>query len=160
MAGLGPMRIARFYVVRLLELADEAIDEVLYRPAVVKAFEWMPRWWGCQLAKLSLLLDDCWGTGLWQDALVPGPPCEACGRRAAIHLVGGWQEDDDEDDQLVEPAGAGDDDLLRTHSVSLCGWCSLDGAQIRDIEQLRTALARARARSVSWRWRWASVQPR
>jgi hypothetical protein len=42
---------------------DGAIDAVLYRPAVVKAFAWVPRWWQCDLAKLSMALDDHWLVG-------------------------------------------------------------------------------------------------
>jgi len=28
---------------------DEAVDEVLYRPAIVKAFIKLPRWWQCDV---------------------------------------------------------------------------------------------------------------
>jgi hypothetical protein len=87
-----------------MAVADEVIDEVLYRPAVVKAFAWLPRWWLCELAKVSMALDDCWGVGYWDEAgIAPGGPCEACGRRASIHVVGGLCDDEDPSD--------GDDDF-------------------------------------------------
>jgi hypothetical protein len=40
-------------IVKTLEATDEALDFVLYRPAIVKAFVWLPRWWRCDLAKLA-----------------------------------------------------------------------------------------------------------
>ena len=56
--------------------ADQALDEVLYRPAVVKPFQWLPRWWLCDLAKLSMRLDDRWAVGYWDDVgIAPGGPC-------------------------------------------------------------------------------------
>jgi hypothetical protein len=72
-------------LVRALAVTDAAIDEVLYRPAVVKAFARLSRWWNCDLARLSMRLDDRWGTGYWDEAgIAPGAPCDARGRRAAI----------------------------------------------------------------------------
>ncbi len=53
-------------VIRVLAKVDEAVDEVLYRPAVVKVFQWAPRWWLCDLAKLSMALDDRWNVGYWE----------------------------------------------------------------------------------------------
>src|SRR5438477_1695384 len=61
----------RRLVVKALEKTDEALDWVLYRPAVVKAFLWVPRWWQCDLAKLSIRLDDRWGTGVHADEGLP-----------------------------------------------------------------------------------------
>src|SRR5437870_10877449 len=102
-------------LVALLAKADEGLDEVLYRPAVVKAFSWLPRWWLCDLAKASMWLDDRWRTGWWDDAgSAPGGPCEACGRRAAIAVYGGPDPDE-------EPF----EDYLEARPVFTCGWCHL-----------------------------------
>ena len=123
---------------------DEALDEVLYRPAVVKAFSCLPRWWSCDLARLSMLLDDRWDLGYWErTGIAPGRPCDACGRRASIHVLGG------RDDEFPDDGGS----FLDDHPVYLCGWCHLEG-EINDPAQLEAALAEARRRSVSWRWRW------
>jgi hypothetical protein len=133
----------RRLLVAALALADEAVDEVLYRPAVVKAFAWLPRWYLCDLAKLSLRLDDRWHTGRWDaDSWVPGGPCDACGRRAATTVLGGLEPGDD----LVG-------DYLERHPLHLCGWCDVEG-RILSAEDARPALAAARVRSVAWRWRW------
>jgi len=132
-------------VVMALARADEALDEVLYRPAVVKAFEWLPRWWSCDLAKFSMTLDDRWDAGYWDEAgFVPGRQCEACGRRASIHVLGGRDGDETEHDQ----AG-----FLDHRLVHVCGWCQVRG-EIDSPTRLRAALAEAREDSVSWRWRW------
>lgn len=125
-----------------LAKADQALDEVLYRPAVVKAFAWLPRWWLCDLAKLSMKLDDRWGTGWWQAVgIEPDGPCEACGRRAAIHVYGGsWDE---------EPLA----DYLAVRPVRVCGWCQL-GSPLLNEADLKRELRLARADSIAWRWRW------
>ncbi len=130
-------------VVQSLALVDEAIDEVLYRPAVIKAFSWLPRWWLCDLAKVSIWLDDRWETGYWKSAgCEPGGPCEACGRRAAIHVYGGLEPD-------LEPDGG----YLDGRPVRVCGWCQL-GGPLLDEGDVQRELALARADSVAWRWRW------
>jgi hypothetical protein len=116
-------------VVVMLEKVDEVIDAVAYRPAVVKAFASLPWWWHCGLAKLSVRLDDRWGTGYWADGPVPSGTCAACERRAA-HLV------------IDGPVG----------EVPLCGWCRIEGSILSEAD-LERALAAAAARSVSWRWR-------
>lgn len=122
---------------------DEAFDEVLYRPAVVKAFQWLPRWWLCDLAKLSIALDDRWGVGYWDEiGIAPGNPCDACGRRASIHVVGGLEPDD-------EPSG----DFMEDRPVYICGWCHLTGVMLTE-DDIERELALARADSVSWRWHW------
>lgn len=127
----------RRFVVVLAEKADEAVDEVAYRPAVVKATERLPRWWRCDLAKLSRLLDERWSVGWWdEDVPVPRGLCEACGRRAAIHVYGG-------------DGGSG---VLADQEVETCGWCNLEG-RILTKDDLRIALRDARSRSVSWSWR-------
>jgi hypothetical protein len=129
-------------VVRGLNRACLWVDEVAYRPAVVRLASRLPRWWNCQLAHLSMKLDDRWGTGYWDsdDAPpVPGGPCAACGRRAAWLVIGG----DDEGD-----------DYLGRHPVELCGWCRLEfSSPPENEEELERVLASARERSVSWRWR-------
>ena len=138
--------MVRFRALRLLVAvlagADQALDALLYRPAVVRAFQWAPRWWLCDLAKLSMRLDDAWATGWWDaDSWVPGGPCEACGRRAAIHVYGGREADD-------EPIG----DFLEGRPVHTCGWCRLVGPMTSEADVQRE-LGRAGAESVSWRWR-------
>jgi len=130
-------------IVITLEKADEALDEVLYRPAVVKATLGLPRWWLCELAKASRWLDDRWHVGYWDDdAIVPGGACEACGRRAAIHVYGGVDPDDN------DPP----DDLIARRPVYLCGWCRIEGPILTD-DDLRRELDAARGCSVAWRWR-------
>ncbi len=129
-------------IVISLAKADELIDELVYRPAVVRMFLWLPRWWLCDVAKLSIALDHRWRVGYW-DLIVPNGPCEACGRRAAIHIYGGDADDADADIQ----------DFLADRPVRTCGWCQLQGP-ITDQAQLDEALSAARSRSVSWRWRW------
>ncbi len=79
-------------------MVDSALDPVLYRPAVVKAFAWLPRCWSCDLAKLSMALDDRWGTGYW----------------ASIIVLGGCGHDDTEEDPGL---------LLDDRPVHLRGWC-------------------------------------
>ena len=138
----------RRLLVLALEKADEALDEVLYRPAVVKAFAWLPRWWLCDLAKLSMRLDERWSTGYWRDRLDFGPygVCEACGRRAAIHVCGGVVPEE-------EPIG----DYLEGRPVHTCGWCHLRGL-ILDESDVQRELAAARRYSVAWKWRW-TIRP-
>lgn len=129
-------------LVAVLARADALLDEVLYRPAVVRAFGWLPRWWLCDLARLSVRLDERWRTGYWDDGTVPGAPCEACGRRAAIHVYGG------PDEELPEV-----DDYLTSRPVRVCGWCQLLGPMTSE-DEVRRELMAARDASVSWRWRW------
>ena len=129
-------------VVRTLAKVDEGLDEVLYRPAVVKAFVWLPRWWLCDLARLSIALDKRWGTGWWDDNKTwPGKPCQACGRRASIHVHGGLDADE-------IPTGV----FVESHPVLLCGWCELHGPLL-DENDLQRELQQAGHRSVAWRWR-------
>src|SRR5262245_23614163 len=117
-------------MIRLLAKVDEAFDELLYRPAVVKVFQWVSRWWLCELAKFSMALDDRWRVGYWDEAgTAPGEPCEACRRRASIHVIGGLDEDERD----------GDEGFLDARPVYLCGWCQLRGA-IDSEEELDAAL--------------------
>lgn len=132
-------------VVAALAKLDEAIDEVRYRPLVVKVFAWVPRWWLCDLAKFSMVLDDRWNAGYWDEAgIAPGDACEACGRRAAIHLYGGRE------DVAMNNSAAW---FLDDRPVYLCGWCHLRG-DINSEQELQAGLTAARRDSVSWRWRW------
>ena len=137
------MRRAKRLLVGILARTDEAMDVVLYRPFAVRAFVWLPRWWLSDLAKLSVWLDDQWHTGWWEAAgVVPGGPCEACRRRASIHLYGG---------PTAEGELAGD--YLDNRVIALCGWCQLPVRPFADEGDVRAALEEAAARSVSWRWR-------
>lgn len=53
------------FVVAGLDRADQILDEVLYRPAVVKLTERLPRCWLCDLSKLSMRPDVRWSTSYW-----------------------------------------------------------------------------------------------
>jgi len=136
------------WLVGALNSACTAVDKVAYRPAVVRLTRRLPRWWRCELARLSMSLDDRWGSGYWSSAAAPAAPgglCDACRRRAAWLVVGG------RDDEIDEPDDT--NDFLVRHPVQLCGWCSLDReGPIRNRADLGRELARARARSVAWRW--------
>jgi len=89
-------------------------------------------------------LDARWQIGFSDEAwIVPGGPCEICGRRSAIHIYGGPSDGDVNAEPLVL-----DDREIRT-----CGWCQLYG-QIMTSGDLVRAMAAARAESVAWRWRW------
>jgi hypothetical protein len=140
-------RMKRLVVVVLNRLCL-LLDDFVYRPAIVRVGLPLPRWWNCELAKLSIKLDDAWGVGYWNDETgpaVPGSPCEACGRRAAIFVVGGPLEEDGDEDDIY----------LARRPVHLCGWCSLEpAAPIDSEEDLTKELTLARERSVSWKWRW------
>ena len=144
-------------VVGALNSACTAVDAVAYRPAVVRLTLALPRWWSCQLAHLSMRLDDRWGTGYWSSDPAPAAPeglCDACKRRAAWLVVGGRDEDDDAEDD-------GAAWFLAEHPVHLCGWCQLDSwdgdGPIETIAALDRALARARQKSIAWSWRWHSA---
>jgi hypothetical protein len=126
--------------VKSLNLLCGGVDAVAYRPAVVKATLRLPRWWNCNLARLSVRLDERWETGCW-GCWYPGGLCEACGRRAAWLVVSDSPFCDDE--ERWEP---------RHRAVEVCGWCRLEGQIVSDAE-LDAALEAAKARSVSYRWR-------
>ena len=69
-----------------LNTACTAVDYVAYRPAVVKLTSPLPRWWRCDLARLSIYLDARWGCGYWGSESAPARPerlREVCQRRAA-----------------------------------------------------------------------------
>jgi hypothetical protein len=134
-------------IVRALNAACTAIDAMAYRPAVVRLTLRLPSWWQCQLAHLSMALDARWRTGYWKSENAPAAPdgpCDACGRRAAWLLVGGWGEDEADSAESY----------LADHTVKLCGWCQLEFDQPpRSHEELQGLLSDAGARSISWRWR-------
>jgi hypothetical protein len=142
-------------IVRFLNRACTWVDDVAYRPAVVKATLWLPRWWGCELARLSMRLDDRWATGYWSGDDAPAAPagrCESCQRRAAWLVMGGTFPHYDE-----EPLNY----YLADRPLYLCSWCHVDepAGAIEDEAQLRRALASAREQSIAWRWRWSPNLP-
>jgi hypothetical protein len=142
------VRVAQRAVVAGVARVDAALDGVLYRPAVVRATLAFPRWWRCDLAKLSMWLDDRWQVGWWGDEGRPGGECAVCARRPSIFEYGGECSQDAECLDCPEPA----DDILHRDSIAVCGWCTLEG-QILTGEDLDEALRAARSRSVAWRWR-------
>jgi hypothetical protein len=141
----------RLMILRDLNGICTLIDEVAYRPIVVKLTERLPQWWSRQLAHLSMKLDDRWGAGYWESNAAPAAPngpCEACGRRAAWLVIGATEPDygDDQDDVP---------DFLELHPIQVCGWCKPNfPSRPRGRADVDRALAEARALSVSWRWRW------
>lgn len=105
------MLSAKRLVVRALNGLCAGVDAVAYRPAVVRLGRRLPRWWNCQLAKLSIRLDDRWQTGYWNgDIPRPVGPCEACGRKAALWVIG-CSADVPDRDSVRE----GDDDSFMAH---------------------------------------------
>ena len=89
--AVRPMSIKRA-IVRGLNDACWAVDEIAYRPVVVRLTLWLPRWWRCDLARLSMYLDDRWGLDWWRSDDAPPAPsgvCAACKRRAAWLVLGG-----------------------------------------------------------------------
>jgi hypothetical protein len=136
-------------VVHGLNSACEAVDEVAYRPAVVRLTLPLPRWWRCELAQLSMWLDERWHLGWWDTSdgrtVAPGGLCDICHRRPANLEVGGSSED----------LGVEDDGrYMESHPLRVCFWCQLPSGHIENDEQLAAAIADARTRSISWRWRW------
>jgi hypothetical protein len=83
------VRVVRRAVVAGTARVDAALDWVLYRPAVVRATLAFPRWWRCDLAKVSMRLDDHWQLGWWAAEVRPGGECAACTQRTAIFAYGG-----------------------------------------------------------------------
>ncbi|MGH7746456.1 MAG: hypothetical protein ACREQ5_17105 [Candidatus Dormibacteria bacterium] len=103
----------KWLTVRTLDRLCQMVDEVAYRPAVVKTTLRLPRWWRCDLARLSVWLDNRWDTGRWRDGGRPDSLCRACGRRAAWLDIF-WEEEgvtDDRHDQLEKPPLWRDGDL-------------------------------------------------
>jgi hypothetical protein len=137
-------------IVRTLNGLCQLIDDVAYRPAVVKLMIRMPRYWCCQLSHLSMKLDDRWQTGFWQPPNAPpapNGPCDACGRRAGWLEVGGHYEGLEDD--------SAEEEYLVAHPVTLCSWCHLRiDTPPENAEDLDRLLQDARSRSISWQWRW------
>ena len=134
-----------------LNTACTAVDSVAYRPAVVKLTSPLPRWWRCDLARLSIYLDARWGCGYWDSDSAPARPeglCEVCQRRAAWLVRRGYDPQYDD-----EPPDA--DDYTGNHPIHTCAWCQFTGSAPIDDPASRTrAFADARDFSISWRWRW------
>lgn len=131
-------------VVIALGWACTLIDWLAYRPAVVKLGTYVPRWWCCDLARLSMRLDDRWATGYWESPNAPPAPlspCDACGRRGGWLVVGGSDE------------GKCSHDYLAQHPVVLCGWCRPEFPEApRTRDDVTRSLREAGERSISWAW--------
>lgn len=139
--------------VRVLYWLCGWIDEVAYRPVVVKLTHRLPWFWRCQFSLLSMKLDRRWGTGFWTAPNAPPAPdrlCDACRRRAAWLEAGGHYEGIDDD-------ASGELGFLASHPVNLCRWCHLDtdfNEPPQTSDELEQVLREAGARSIGWRWRW------
>jgi hypothetical protein len=122
-------------VVRLLNSACVTLDENLYGPAGIRATLWLPRWWNCELAKVSEMLDRRWNTDFWsgeEAPAYPGAACEACGRRASMITY--------YEDSTGSP-------------IELCGWCRPDPDLPITPATRRARLKEARDRSIRWSWK-------
>jgi hypothetical protein len=110
----------------------------------------LPRWWNCELARLSIWLNDRWGTHHWVGSWAPGGPCDACHRRPSWLVIGGsWIDEPEIWDEGEEP------EYLDVHPVEVCFWCKPDlGSADRDDRAgVELALREAGRQSVAWRWR-------
>ena len=141
-------------IVRGFDVACRAVDELAYRPAVVRATKRVPHGWNCQLARLSVALDDRWHTDVWGDWR-PDGICEVCGRRAAWLVLGGPDDDDldldlDDSSHAVLP--------LDDRALNLCFWCHL-AMPITTNEELASAIDEAHSRSIAWTWRCRDTLP-
>ncbi len=139
-------------VLRFLNAACNVVDAVAYRPAVVKLTLRIPHWWSCQLARLSVLLDERWGAGYWESENSPPMPnglCDCCGRRAAWQYAGDYANDPEFADSDISA-----NDYLAWHRVRLCTWCYPDLADINNQDDLEERFSVARDLSISWKWRW------
>ena len=119
----------RRLLVRALASACRALDAATHRPLALRLVPGTRR---CRLARLSLRLDERWGTGVWPEAAghpVPLLPCSACYRRPAVRAV-------------TEEEG-----WLRRHPVELCGWCELETTRFESAEELVRQLRLARERT-------------
>jgi hypothetical protein len=137
-------------VVTGLNRCCELVDEIAYRPAVIRLTLPLPRWWRCEFSHLSMRLDARWNLGLWdtgrERTLAPGGECDICHRRPAMHEVGGSMED-----LGVEADGS----YMEAHPLQTCGWCKLPYGEIGNDQQFAAGISDARARSISLRrWRW------
>lgn len=144
----------KLMIVRGLNACCTVVDAIVYRPFMVKLTAWSPLWWHCQLARLSIKLDDHWQTGFWDADDAPACPdkiCDACKRRAAWLYVGGMDEDED----LEWDFEGKDVNYLYSskHRINLCSHCHLDGSLSQNSSELTQQLKEARSQSVAWRWK-------
>jgi hypothetical protein len=141
----------KVFVVRALTRVCEWVDDVAYRPAVVKLTIHFPRWWSCDLTRLSIHLDERWRAGYWEDRdWEPEGLCQACHRRAAWLVIGGrWDDEPELWDEGEEPG------WLDQNPVHVCQWCRPEfGPTDRDDEAaVNRTLAKAGRESIAWRWR-------
>ena len=136
-------RRIQLLAVNALNRACTLIDVVAYRPFIVKLTERLPRWWGCQLAHLSMKLDDRWGTGYWASDDAPAAPeglCDACRRRPA------WQSSE----ELSTKPGK----QVISNAIQFSFVVGV-GQFLRRLKVSKSSIAflPMLARSVSWRWR-------
>jgi hypothetical protein len=151
---MSPRRTLQLLTVRALNGLCGWVDQVAYRPAILKLTEPLPRWWNCQLADASVKLDGRWRTGYW-DSWGPGGPCDACHRRASWLEIGGrWQDEEEEWDEDEVP------DYLDMHPVHVCFWCMpvFRASDRNDKAAVEHALREARRKSISWRWRYFPIE--
>lgn len=142
-------RSVQLVTLRTLNRVCTWVDDVAYRPVVVKLTRRLPRWWNCQLAHLSIKLDERWNTGYWRSESAPPVPdglCEACGRRAAWLVIGGADPDEELDQDVT---------YLDKNPIHICAWCMIDSAlPISNRAERAFALADAGERSIALRWHW------
>jgi len=137
-------------VVSGLNQACLLVDEVAYRPAIVRLTLPLPRWWRCELAKLSVWLDRRWGLEYWGGdsdlrTMAPGQLCDVCHRRPTSLEAG---------EVAVDLGDEETGDYMESHPLKMCFWCKLPESPIESDKQLAAAIAASRAESISWRWRW------
>jgi hypothetical protein len=76
----------RYVVVSGLEEADELVDKLLLSRAIVRLTRPLPRWWRCELSRLSQALDRRWRTGLLDEGPMGcSPPCERRPSRGRLY---------------------------------------------------------------------------
>ena len=61
---MDPMRRV---TVSFLSAVHRVVDWLVYRPAVVRLFVFLPRWWNCNLVRLSTCLNARWNAEYWTD---------------------------------------------------------------------------------------------
>ncbi len=148
------MTLVRRGIVTALWRMDDYVDWILLRPVTVQLFSFLPRWWQCELAKLSERLDERWKTGVWNiqldpnvnERLIVGPVCDACRKRASSVTVGPMGEGGDTEGH--------EQGFFDTHEIGLCSWCAPEFRDegIESEADLQKELERVRDRTVSWRW--------
>jgi hypothetical protein len=149
---MGAVR-AKHFIVSSLNRACCYVDEVAYRPAVVRLTSPLPRWWNCQLAEIAYRLDTRWETeifGKWG----PGPPCDICRRRASWLCMGGVPDEEGYGGEPYDPSKHPPDGdfFMARHPLQVCYWCRPGDSPIESEEELEASIPEARSRSVAWRW--------